>query len=59
MRKHAASSEMIVIIATWIYKPLFGSQGDNIKLIKSYHDLDTFENLSNIYYFQKYLENID
>ena len=43
--------------SAWIYKPLFGSQGDNIKLIKSYHDLDTFENLSNIYYFQKYLEN--
>ena len=29
--------------STWIYKPLFGSQGDNIKLIKSYHDLDTFQ----------------
>ena len=43
--------------STWIYKPLFGSQGDNIKLIKSSHDLNTFENLSNVYYFQKYLEN--
>ena len=42
---------------TWIYKPLFGSQGDDIKLIKSRDDLDAFENPSNIYYFQKYLEN--
>jgi len=40
-----------------VYKPLFGSQGDNIKLIDNILDLDKLNNISNIYYFQEYLEN--
>ena len=40
-----------------VYKPLFGSQGDNIKLIKNSLDLIQLNNTSNIYYFQEYLEN--
>ncbi len=40
-----------------VYKPLFGSQGDNIKLIKNSSDIDKLDNKSNIYYFQEYLEN--
>ena len=40
-----------------VYKPLFGSQGDNIKLIKNSSDLDKLDNASNVYYFQQYLEN--
>jgi ribosomal protein S6--L-glutamate ligase/tetrahydromethanopterin:alpha-L-glutamate ligase len=40
-----------------VYKPLFGSQGDNIKLLTDSLELKQTENLSNIYYFQEYLEN--
>jgi len=40
-----------------VYKPLFGSQGDNIKLISNLLDFDKINNISNIYYFQEYLEN--
>ena len=40
-----------------IYKPLFGSQGDNIRLIEGSSDLDKLNNQTNIYYFQEYLEN--
>ena len=40
-----------------IYKPLFGSQGDNIRLIDGSSDLDKLDNQTNIYYFQEYLEN--
>ena len=40
-----------------VYKPLFGSQGDNIKLINNVLDVDKLNNTSNIYYFQEYLEN--
>ncbi len=39
-----------------IYKPLFGSQGDNIIKIKQPSDFDTIINLSNIYYIQEFLE---
>ena len=41
-----------------IYKPLFGSQGDNIRLIRGSDDFDQIDNATNIYYFQEYLENI-
>ena len=40
-----------------IYKPLFGSQGDNIRLIERPSDLEKLENQTNIYYFQEYLHN--
>lgn len=40
-----------------VYKPLFGSQGDNIKLIKNSYELKEIENPSNIFYFQQYLHN--
>ena len=40
-----------------VYKPLFGSQGDNVKLIKNPYELKEIENLSNIFYFQQYLDN--
>ncbi len=40
-----------------VYKPLFGSQGDNIRLIKKPSDITKLDNRSNIYYFQEYLEN--
>ena len=41
----------------FVYKPLFGSQGDNIKLINNSFNLDELNNSSNIYYFQEYLDN--
>ena len=40
-----------------VYKPLFGSQGDNVKLIKHPSELKEIDNSSNIYYFQDYLDN--
>ena len=40
-----------------VYKPLFGSQGDNVRLIKNSHELNEIENLSNVFYFQQYLDN--
>ena len=40
-----------------VYKPLFGSQGDNVKLIKHSSELKEIDNSSNIYYFQDYLDN--
>jgi len=40
-----------------VYKPLFGSQGDNVKLIKHPSELKETDNFSNIYYFQDYLDN--
>tara|TARA_B110000008_G_C16937454_1_gene551172 strand:- start:619 stop:1521 length:903 start_codon:yes stop_codon:yes gene_type:complete len=39
-----------------IYKPLFGSQGDNILKITQLSDLNKIINTSNIYYFQEFLE---
>ena len=40
-----------------VYKPLFGSQGDNVKLIKHSSELKEIDNSSNIYYFQDYIDN--
>ena len=40
-----------------VYKPLFGSQGDNVKLIKNSYELKEIKNQSNIFYFQQYLDN--
>ena len=40
-----------------VYKPLFGSQGDNVRLIKNSYELSKIENLSNVFYFQQYLDN--
>ena len=37
---------------------MFGSQGDNIRLIREFDDFNQLDNTTNIYYFQKYLENI-
>jgi glutathione synthase/RimK-type ligase-like ATP-grasp enzyme len=39
-----------------IYKPLFGSQGDNIVKITKLSDFDKIINESNIFYIQKFLE---
>ena len=39
-----------------IYKPLFGSQGDNIVKIKNIDDLKKIDNSTNIYYLQKFIE---
>ena len=41
----------------FIYKPLFGSQGDNIAIVSQPNDLDVINNPSNVYYFQDYLHN--
>ena len=60
MRGHEAASEFISNYhyeSKLIYKPLFGSQGDNIRLIEGSSDLDKLDNQTNIYYFQEYLEN--
>ena len=39
-----------------IYKPLFGSQGENIVKIKNIDDLKKIKNSTNIYYLQKFIE---
>ena len=39
-----------------IYKPLFGSQGENIVKIKNIDDLKKIKNRTNIYYLQKFIE---
>ena len=39
-----------------IYKPLFGSQGDNIRLIREFDDFNQLDNTTNIYYFQSILK---
>ncbi len=39
-----------------IYKPIFGSQGNNIKKIEELEDLDSIHNESNIYYLQEFLD---
>jgi len=39
-----------------IYKPLFGSQGENIVKIKNIDDLKKIESSTNIYYLQKFIE---
>ena len=39
-----------------IYKPIFGSQGENIVKIKSIDDLKKIDNSTNIYYLQKFIE---
>ena len=39
-----------------IYKPLFGSQGENIVKIKNIDDLKKIDNSTNIYYLQKFIE---
>ena len=39
-----------------IYKPLFGSQGKNIKKISNISDIDTISNDTNVYYLQEFLE---
>jgi len=38
-----------------IYKPLFGSQGDNIKKINKTSDIKNINNPSNIYYLQEFI----
>ena len=38
-----------------IYKPLFGSQGDNIKKINKPSDIKNINNPSNIYYLQEFI----
>ena len=40
---------------TLIYKPLFGSQGDNIKKINQISDIKNINNPSNIYYLQEFI----
>mgnify|MGYP001221084847 CR=1 FL=1 len=40
---------------TLIYKPLFGSQGDNIKKINKISDIKNINNPSNIYYLQEFI----
>ena len=60
LRGHEAASRFISNYnyqSKLIYKPLFGSQGDNIRLIERPSDLDKLENQTNIYYFQEYLDN--
>ena len=60
VRGHEAASKFISNYhyeSKLIYKPLFGSQGDNIRLIEGSSDLDKLDNQTNIYYFQEYLEN--
>ena len=39
-----------------IYKPLFGSQGKNIKKISNVSDIETIHNDTNVYYLQEFLE---
>jgi len=39
-----------------IYKPLFGSQGKNIKKISNISDIETIRNDTNVYYLQEFLE---
>ena len=39
-----------------IYKPLFGSQGENIVKIKNINDFKKIKNSTNIYYLQKFIE---
>ncbi len=39
-----------------IYKPLFGSQGDNIVKINSLKDFENIDNHNNIFYLQEFLE---
>jgi RimK family alpha-L-glutamate ligase len=38
-----------------IYKPLFGSQGDNIKKINKPSDIKNINNPSNVYYLQEFI----
>ena len=60
LRGHEAASRFISNYnyqSKLIYKPLFGSQGDNIRLIERPSDLEKLENQTNIYYFQEYLDN--
>jgi len=38
-----------------IYKPIFGSQGKNVKKIEKIQDLDRIINQTNIYYLQEFL----
>ena len=38
-----------------IYKPLFGSQGDNIKKINKPSDIKNINNTSNVYYLQEFI----
>lgn len=40
---------------TLIYKPLFGSQGDNIKKINKLSDIKNINNPSNVYYLQEFI----
>ena len=54
----ASSLSKILILTLHLYKLLFGSQGDNIRLIREFDDFNQLDNTTNIYYFQKYLENI-
>ena len=41
-----------------IYKPLFGSQGDNIVKINDIEDFDKFVNDTRIYYLQEFIETL-
>jgi len=38
-----------------IYKPIFGSQGNNVKKIENIQDLESIINSTNIYYLQEFL----
>ncbi len=39
-----------------IYKPMFGSQGDNIQIIESYREIDSMNVIGNIFYIQEFIE---
>ena len=39
-----------------IYKPMFGSQGDNIQIIENYSDIDNINTIGNIFYIQDFIE---
>ncbi len=42
---------------TLLCKPLFGSQGNGIVILKSLDDLDNFRSLNRVYYLQKFIGN--
>ena len=39
-----------------IYKPMFGSQGDNIQIIENYSDIENINTIGNIFYIQDFIE---
>ena len=56
LRQSIKSAELILNKHALIYKPLFGSQGDNIVKIKNIRDFEKIINESNIYYLQEFIE---